>query len=764
MSDHHLIQRNLYYSMSSIDKKIKQLESQISRLKSSVDELRVLNDIAVSSGKATDIDQILNLIVQKSINATDAEQGSILLVTKNKDKRFKTIIRQDDTSSLKHNYHIGTNITGWVLQNKKPLIIKDLSIDERFNPSEEEKKEIKSVLCVPIWYEGNIIGLLMLINKKNQENFSDDDITLFSIISVQAGQLIKNMELQRKAFQERKESEKLQELDKLKTNFFTNISHEFRTPLTLILGQAKQILNQSEQNKFKERIEIIYQNGKKLKNLTDQVLDLSRIEAGQMKLKAAPYNIIKFIQQIISLFESFAEIKNITLSFYPREQELILYFDREKMDKILSNLLSNALKFTPKGGKVDIEAGIRRHQSSLPHKFENERKCAEIIISDNGIGISGKELNKIFERFYQAEDSFENEYGGTGIGLSLTKELVELHKGKISAESRPKRGSTFTLWFPLGKEHLLPDEIRDENMIEEDEYFMGESISSELVSKSLVSNNREFAYQKGSKKFDPENLTANKSDKPLLLVIEDNKDLRKFISDILAKYYSITEAVNGKEGLDKSFKKIPDIIISDIMMPEIDGIQLCKELKSDPRTSHIPLILLTAKSTTSDKLEGLEIGADDYITKPFDELELKVRIRNLLEQRQRIHSHFQKNGFIINEADITSLDQKFLRTTLEIIEAHLSDSEFSVKILADNLAVSRSLLHKKLISLVGESPTDLIKRLRINKAAKLIEQKWGNVSEIAFEVGFSNPSYFARCFQKQFGFNPSEYHQNINPQ
>ncbi|MEJ2193785.1 MAG: GAF domain-containing protein [Ignavibacteriaceae bacterium] len=223
------------------DKRIRELEAEILRLKSSVEELKVLNEIAVTSGKATDIDQILHLIVQRSISAIDAEQGSILLTTKNKDEPLMTFVRQDDTSSIKHDYHIGTNITGWVLHNRKPLLIENLSEDRRFKPTEKEKKDIHSVLCVPIWFEGEIIGVMMLINKKNKKYFSSNDLTLFSIISVQTGQLIKNLELQKETFQERKETEKLQELDKIKTNFFTNISHEFRTPLTLIFGPAKDI-------------------------------------------------------------------------------------------------------------------------------------------------------------------------------------------------------------------------------------------------------------------------------------------------------------------------------------------------------------------------------------------------------------------------------------------------------------------------------------------------------------------------------------------
>ncbi len=246
----------------------------------------------------------------------------------------------------------------------------------------------------------------------------------------------------------------------------------------------------------------------------------------------------------------------------------------------------------------------------------------------------------------------------------------------------------------------------------------------------------------------------------MLLIIEDNAKLRKYVSGILGDLYKIVQAENGKTGLDKAFEIIPDLIVSDIMMPELDGITLSGKLKSDLRTSHIPVILLTARSAVSDKIEGLDSGADDYIVKPFEASELLARIRNLLAQRQRIHQHFKAKGIILDDTRLTSIDQKFLQDAVKIINDHVSDISFSVEMFAAELAISRSVLHRKMDSLIGESPSDLIRRLRLNKAARLIEQKWGNMAEISLEVGFSNPSYFARCFQKQFGFPPSQYHQS----
>ena len=750
--------------MSKKDQKIKELETEISRLKSSVAELKVLNEIAVSSGETTDIDQVLNLIVQKSILAIDAEQGSIHLLTKNKKEPFITIIRQDDRSTLRHNYRIGTNITGWVLQNRKSLIIENLSEDKRFKPTEEEKKDIHSVLCVPIWFEGVLIGLMMLINKKNQKEFSQNDLTLFSIISVQAGQLIKNLELQRETYQKRKEAEKLLELDKIKTNFFTNISHEFRTPLTLIQGPAKQILENAADTKIKEDADLIYRSAGKLNRLVDQLLDISSIEAGKMKLKTSCQKLFPVIRHIVSSFQSFAEKKKISLTLDIPPEEITLYLDIDKIDKILSNILSNALKFTPERGKVKVVISVTGSSSIEPEILSTQKESeetpvigsVEISVSDTGIGIPEEQLDKIFDRFYQIDNKFSKEYEGTGIGLSLTKELVNLHKGKISVESQEGKGSTFRIMLPLGNEHLLPEEMVEETLVSDKKHEENdESLFQFPVSNKSGRQKEESSFVNKINNNSENNV---EEDIPSLLIIDDNIDVRKYIAEILTGFYNIVEASNGEEGLCKAFEEIPDLIISDIIMPKIDGIDLCRLLKSDARTSHIPVILLTAKATLNDKLEGLETGADDYIMKPFEAQELKARIKNLLEQRKRIHEYFQRHGlFEVEENRVTNVDMKFLQKVLELINENIDNPGFSVDYFADNLAISRSLLHKKLIALVGESPGELVKRIRLNKAAKLIENKSGNVTEIAFEVGFNDPSYFAVCFKKQFGVSPSHY-------
>jgi DNA-binding response OmpR family regulator/anti-sigma regulatory factor (Ser/Thr protein kinase) len=454
-------------------------------------------------------------------------------------------------------------------------------------------------------------------------------------------------------------------------------------------------------------------------------------------LKASEQNVVPIVKRIVYSFQSFAERKNVSINFSSEQEEIIIYVDGDKIDKILNNILSNAIKFTRQGGYVNV-------------KLFKDKDNIGISVADNGIGISEEHLGKIFDRFYQVDNKLSKEYEGSGIGLSLTKELVELHKGKILVESEEGKGSIFKVILPRGKEHLLQEEIV------ENVYSAEAGVNVKNTSASMHSEANLLINKNNNADFELiENLR-----KPLLLIIEDNSDVRKYIGNILGPNYRIVEASDGEEGLRKSFEEIPDLIISDIMMPILDGIKLCQLLKSDHRTSHIPVILLTAKVTLDDKIEGLQTGADEYINKPFEAAELKTRISNLIEQRKRIHDHFKKYEVIIEEEKIASVDQKFLRKTIELINEHLSDYNFSVEMLAENLAISRSLLHKKLVVLLGEPPREVIKRIRLNKAARLIEQKYGNIAEIAFEVGFNNPSYFTECFQKQFGFNPSQYHHN----
>ena len=532
------------------------------------------------------------------------------------------------------------------------------------------------------------------------------------------------------------EAQKLHEVDELKSRFFTNISHEFRTPLTLILGPVKQIIEKLNDGKMKDDLSIVHRNANKLLGLVNQLLDISKIESGNMKLQTSPQNVVQVVKVLVLSFTSYAERKKITLTFNSSENEIIVYLDKDKVEKIITNLLSNAFKFTPDGGRIEVS-------------LTRDIKSVKVSVSDDGIGIPKQNMDKIFDRFYQVDGSHTRKQEGTGIGLSLTKELVELHKGKIEVESEEGKGATFIISLLLGSEHLHRDEISEPL---KDEEKISITPSSSISIEELKSEDSEINSVKINQDL------IDQSEKQLLLLVEDNSDVRNYIKDNLAKDYRILEAVDGADGWEKSIENTPDLIVSDVMMPKMDGFELCKKLKTDERTSHIPVILLTAKAAKEDKLGGYEIGADDYIMKPFEPDELRARIKNLIEQRKRLQNHFRKQGLSgIEHQKITSFDKRFLQKLLDVIKNKLSDSEFNVEYLADELAISRSVLQRKVYSLTGESPVELIRRIRLNRAAELIENKFGNISEIALEVGFSNPAYFADCFKKQYGVTPSQY-------
>jgi DNA-binding response OmpR family regulator len=457
-------------------------------------------------------------------------------------------------------------------------------------------------------------------------------------------------------------------------------------------------------------------------------LDISKLESGNMKLKTTPCNIVPLLQALVLSFISYAERKRITLKFSSVENKIMVYLDEEKFEKIITNILSNALKFTPEGGSVEVNA------------YRGKRDI-NIKISDTGIGIPADRIEKIFDRFYQVDGSHTREHEGTGIGLSLTKELVELHRGRIEVESEPGKGSTFKVCLPLGIDHLRPEEICEQD---EEKEYEEEIFETEEEEASKFEGIRAGLIEKDSL--------------PLLMIVEDNSDVRAYIKENLKTDYRILEAVDGEDGWAKSVEQIPDLIVSDVMMPKMDGFKFCEKLNTDERTSHIPVILLTAKATREDKLAGYETGADEYLMKPFDTDELKSRIKNLIEQRKRLQNHFRKQGLAgIDQQKITSVDKRFLQKSFDLVNRHISDSSFSVEMLAEELAISRSSLHKKIQSLIGETPGDLIRRIRLNKAAELIRQKFGNLSEIALEVGYNNPAHFSEAFKRQFGVPPSQY-------
>ncbi|MFQ5865284.1 MAG: ATP-binding protein [bacterium] len=538
-------------------------------------------------------------------------------------------------------------------------------------------------------------------------------------------------------------AEKLQEIDRMKSRFFANISHEFRTPLTLILGPLEKLLSEKFQQPVKKQFRVMLRNGRRLLRLINQLLDLSKLEAGSMGLKARPENIIPLLKGIVLSFSSLAERKKINLKFEVAEDEIIVYVERDKLEKIVSNLLSNAFKFTPKRSEICVAVSTHpeEHPSRPALNKGGQRGVVEITVRDSGTGIPPERLERIFDRFYQADDLYTSEQGGSGIGLALTKELVELHHGEIQVTSELGKGSTFIVRLPLGKEHLKPEEIVEPASI------IAHPESSIQHPESTIE------YPESSIR-----KATSSLERPVILIVEDNADVRTYIRDYLGKDYEITEAIDGEQGFKKSVNAIPDLIISDVMMPKLDGYELCRKLKTDERTSHIPVILLTARAGGQSKVEGLETGADDYIIKPFDARELQVRVKNLIEQRRKLRERFAKEITLQpKDIAITSMDAQFLQKAMDVVEQNLSDPEFSTDMFAKQVAMSRMQLHRKLRALTDHSAHGFIRAYRLKRAAQLLQHQAGTVTEICYDVGFSSLSHFSKAFREQFGQSPSAF-------
>lgn len=531
------------------------------------------------------------------------------------------------------------------------------------------------------------------------------------------------------------ELEKLRDLDRMKSRFFADISHEFRTPLTLILGPVGQMLEEAQSPDLVNRLRLVRRNAQYLLRLISQLLDLSKLESGKMRLHATRGNLVHGLEPIIAPFGAIAEQHGIGLTFPDGRARVLegteIYFDSDVLQKILNNLLGNAFKFTPAGGTVSVE--VRR-----------QGEFAEIVVSDTGVGISHEHLPHVFDRFYQVDGSRARE--GIGIGLALVRELVELHHGEISVESEEGRGTTFVVRLRTGSSHLAPEEIVANAALTPRETEARPTPEIHVD----VEGPQEAA---GVRQPDEEAI-----EETTVLIVEDHAEVRKFLRDHLQKYYRVIEAQDGFEGLEKATASVPDLVLSDVMMPQMDGYEFCKALKTNESTCHIPVVLLTAKATREDKLHGLDMGADCYLIKPFDALELLMQVRNLIDQRCRLRERF--SGPVVlkpTEIGVTPMDQAFLTKVLTVVQDNLQDPSFDVERLGREVGLSRSQLHRKLRALTNQPPTLMIRSIRLQRAAELLSHKTGSVAEIAYFVGFNSQAYFAKCFREQFGCSPKEY-------
>ncbi|NCB84884.1 MAG: response regulator [Bacteroidia bacterium] len=526
-------------------------------------------------------------------------------------------------------------------------------------------------------------------------------------------------------------SKNMEDATQAKLVFFTNISHEFRTPLTLISGPLDNIANNehlsTEGNKM---VRMMKRNVNTLLRLIDQIIEFRRYENGKMQMYFRFYDLKKFIGEICGSFKELSKKKRINLKYVVDNADFMVWFDTDKVEKICYNLISNAIKFTPENGHVTVH---------LSKEVINEEEFAKLTVTDTGIGISEENLTEIFSRFYRVD----NNYSGSGIGLALTKALVEQHNGFIGVESSVGQGSIFHFSIPFKQKDISVTEqypVLQVSNVNLDDMFLAD-----------LEDDMEIVEEQNEG-----------SGKQRILIVEDNYEVRNYVKSILQGNYNLVEAANGKEGFLKALKTVPDLIISDVMMDGMNGFELCKAVKENINTSHIPVVLLTAYALDEQRVTGFESGADAYIPKPFNEELLKIRVRKLLENREKLKVFFKKNlTFGEKKESLTEIDKTLISKFRTTVEENLSDSELSVDVIGQELGMSRVQLYRKIKSLTNFAPNELVRNIRLKKAEHLIISSNKNISEIAYETGFSSPSYFSKCFKEYFNESPTDFMSRV---
>ncbi|WP_373846859.1 response regulator, partial [Bacteroides heparinolyticus] len=537
----------------------------------------------------------------------------------------------------------------------------------------------------------------------------------------------------------------------MKLRFFTDISHELRTPLTLISGPVEHVLaNTTLPDDAREQLLVVERNTNRMLRLINQILDFRKIQNRKMKMQVQRVNVVAFTRKIMESFDAMAEEHRIDFLFETEKEELYLWVDVDKYEKIVFNLLSNAFKYTPDGKMITVFV-------------REEEKSVSVGVEDQGIGIAENKKKSIFLRFENLVDRGLFNQSSTGIGLSLVKELVEMHKAVISVDSKLGEGSCFKVDFLKGKEHY-------DDGVE----FLQDDAAARVEMAGLVMDADEAVHSHTAEQEELQEQEDEEAavDKETMLLVEDNSELRLFLRTVFASEYRVVEAVDGVQGMSKALKFLPDIIISDVMMPEKDGISMTRDLRADMTTSHIPIVLLTAKTSMESKVEGLEFGADDYITKPFSATYLKARVKNLLIQRRKLQELYRADLISSGTAassltaegaeeqkapELSPNDRKFMDKLRELMEKNMDNGDLVVDDLVQELAVSRSVFFKKLKTLTGLAPIEFIKEMRINRAVQLIETGEYTMTQISYMVGINDPRYFSKCFKQKMGMTPTEY-------
>jgi signal transduction histidine kinase/ligand-binding sensor domain-containing protein/DNA-binding response OmpR family regulator len=537
--------------------------------------------------------------------------------------------------------------------------------------------------------------------------------------------LAERQRLKFEAEQEHREAERIHQVDTLKTRFFTNISHEFRTPLSLIIAPIDKLIESSKNDDDRKHLILIQRNARRLMAMVNQLLDFRKMELQKIKVKKDWGEIIGFIHEISASFQDLMESKNIAFQFSSSHKSLYTYFDQDKTDKIVTNLLSNACKFTKNGGKINV--AIELNSSA-------EKPVLTIKVSDTGIGIAPEQQMQIFNRFYQTDNSETEINQGSGIGLSMVKEYLTLLGGDVNVDSQLNEGSTFTVEIPV--ELFTDEEIAANKQLETTEHKTYKQHTSAATDKTP-------AFDRAKK---------------TLAIVEDSSDLRFYLKENFKHTYNIIEAENGAEAWANFEKQLPDIVISDVMMPQMNGVELCAKIKSNRKTRHIPVVLLTAKTDSAPAVEGYKSGADAYLTKPFDFKVLQSRIENLLRSREQLRVSYQSiTGLNPEKITIDSEDEKFIKKALKIVETNLAEASFTVEDFGAEMGMSRVSLYKKLLALTDRTPIEFIRVIRLKQAAHLLETSQLSVAEVAYRVGFNNPRYFSKYFSQEYEMLPSEY-------
>lgn len=580
------------------------------------------------------------------------------------------------------------------------------------------------IKILPPWWKSNlayffyllmIAGVIIFINKIYQNRFK-----VKQAIKLESERAIQ-----------------IEKLNEKKLQFFTNISHEFRTPLTLIINPLEDLLkskNTELSSEVLNKLLIMHKSSDRLSNLINELMDFRKLQSDQVKILTQQINIVEFTQDIFDSFKEEALKRNMNFIFESTSEKFEDWMDVKMFEKIIINIISNAFKVTSDGGMIKVIINTAPKFSLLPlADIEKEIPSFEISVQDTGVGLNEKDIKKIFNRFYQVNNLNKAYYGSTGIGLEVVKGFVELHKGRIDVESKLGVGTKFTIIFPIGKTFYTEEEIiNGQNNIKPERKLRISSSQVEVVDDIEIEK------------------------KHTILIVEDDIDLRSYLKGELKKNYKVIVTANGKNGFELALEKLPDLILTDVIMPVMSGLELCKKLKSDIRTSHIPILMLSAKAMVKDKLEGIDSGADMYLSKPFDMDILKSSLAQLISSRQIMFNRYYTGITKETKEKTTTLDNEFIQKVLGFINENINESELSVEVLASNVFLSRSQLYRKIKTLTGVSVNEFIRNIRLEKAKELIELGDNNINEISYKVGFTSSSYFTKCFKAKFGHLPTQ--------